>query len=364
VSTPLNRIATRYARFRQQWYATPALLVTVFVLLAILPTIRTYSLFGFAPLAWLSVNILIITLVWATTAQAWNIMSGYTGQFSFGHAAFFGIGAYATIIGIRNFGISPWIGMLVGSVIAAGYGLLVGVLTFRYDLEGHYFALATLAFAELLRFLFNNVARLGGASGFFKPLPREYASGPGLAAFQFLNDEPFYYIILGLLVVVTAISWVVHDSKLGLHLFAIRENEDAAAAVGVPTYQYKLLGVSVSAFLTAWPGAFWAMYFDTIRPDTVFDLLVNVEILLPAIVGGVGTVLGPIVGSFVVTPVSELARQSIELDGLNTIIYGFVLIGIVLYSPRGVVSWPSRARELLFGAPAEPDSGVTPDGDD
>jgi branched-chain amino acid transport system permease protein len=292
-------------------------------------------------------------------------MSGYTGQFSFGHAAFFGIGAYATIILIREFGISPWIGMLVGSVVAAAYGLLIGALTFRYDLEGHYFALATLAFAVLLRFVFNNVAELGSASGFFKPLPRTYADGPGLAAFQFLEPISYYYVILAFLVIISAISWVVHDSKLGLHLFAIRENEDAAAAVGVPTYQYKLLGISLSAFLTAWPGAFWAMYFDTIRPDTVFDLLVNVEILLPAIVGGVGTVLGPIVGSFVVTPVSELARQSFELEGLNTIIYGFILILIVLYSPRGVVSWPGRARELLFGASERrEEEGVTPDGDD
>jgi len=364
VSDTLTAVADRWGQFRRRWYATPLILVAIFLFLVILPWIRNYALFGFAPIGWLSVNILIITLVWATTAQAWNIMSGYTGQFSFGHAAFFGIGAYATIILIREFGISPWIGMLVGSVIAAAYGLLIGALTFRYDLEGHYFALATLAFAVLLRFVFNNVAELGSASGFFKPLPRTYADGPGLAAFQFLETLPYYYVILAFLVVVTAISWVVHDSKLGLHLFAIREDEDAAAAVGVPTYQYKLLGISLSAFLTAWPGAFWAMYFDTIRPDTVFDLLVNVEILLPAIVGGVGTVVGPIVGSFVVTPLSELARQSIELEGLSTIIYGLILIGIVLYSPRGVVSWPRRAYELLADSPDSREEGVTPDGDD
>jgi branched-chain amino acid transport system permease protein len=313
----------------------------------VVPVLRRIAVFGFAPLGWLSLNMLIITLIWATTAQAWNIMSGYTGQFSFGHAAFFGLGAYATILLTADFGISPWIGMVAGSLIAAVYGLLIGAVTFRYGLKGHYFALVTLAFAELLRYVFNNMARLGGASGFFRPLPREYAEGPGLLAFQFANDLPYYYLILAFLMIVTAVSLAINRSQLGYYLFAIREREQAASAVGVPTYRYKLLGISVSAFFTAWPGAFWAMYFATIRPDTVFDLLVNVELLLPAIVGGVGTVLGPIVGSFVVTPVSEFVRQSFEVSGLNNVVYGLVLIGIVLYSPRGVVSWPSRLVELL-----------------
>jgi branched-chain amino acid transport system permease protein len=232
-------------------------------------------------------------------------------------------------------------------VIAGIYGLLIGALTFRYDLEGHYFALATLAFAELLRYLFTNVPQLGGASGFFRPLAREYAEGPGLAAFQFTGDLPYYYLILGLLTVVTVVSLAINRSQLGYYLFAIREGEQAAAAIGVPTYRYKLLAVAVSAFFTAWPGAFWSMYFNTIRPSTVFDLLVNVEILLPAIVGGVGTVLGPIVGSLIVIPVGEFVRQSFEIPGLNSAVYGAILIAIVLYSPKGVISWPSRFVELL-----------------
>lgn len=347
MASRLDSALSRYGQFRSRWYSTPALLVVVFAILAVLPAVRTASVLGFSPLAWLSINMLIITLVWATTAQAWNIMSGYTGDFSFGHAAFFGLGAYATILLTSEYSISPWVGMFAGSVVAGFYGLLIGVLSFRYNLEGHYFALATLAFAELLRNLFNNVSALGGATGFFKPLPREYADGPGLVAFQFLDRLPYYYVILAFLAVVTAVSLVIHHSQFGLHLFAIREREDAAAAVGIPTYRYKLIAVSLSAFLTAWPGAFWAMYFNTIRPSTVFDLLVNVEVLLPAIVGGIGTVLGPIVGSFVVTPVSEFARQSVDINGLDNIIYGIVLVLIVLYSPKGVVSWPGRARQLL-----------------
>ncbi len=347
VSNAFSRAVDRYGQFRQRWYALPLLLVVTFGILAAMPILRRLSFLGYAPLGWLSLNILVLTLIWATTAQAWNIMSGYTGQFSFGHAAFFGIGAYATIILTADHGISPWLGMLLGSAIAAIYGLLVGALTFRYDLKGHYFALATLAFAELLRYVFNNAVELGGASGFFRPLPRTYADGPGLAAFQFLETLPYYYLILGFLLIVTVISLLINRSQLGYYLFAIREREQAALAIGVPTYRYKLLGIAVSAFFTAWPGAFWAMYFNTIRPDTVFDLLVNVEVLLPAIVGGVGTVLGPIVGSFIITPVGEFVRQSFDISGLNNAVYGLVLIAIILYSPRGVVSWPSRAAELL-----------------
>jgi len=347
VSERLEAALAQYGEFRKQWYATPLLLTIIFVVLALLPFIRGLAFLGIAPLAWLSLNMLIVTLVWASTAQAWNIMSGYTGQFSFGHAAFFGLGAYGTIIAVSEFAISPWIGMAIGSIVAGIFGFFIGVVSFRYRLKGHYFALATLAFAELLRFLFNNIDAIGGASGYIRPLPFEYADDYGLAAFQFTSDLPYYYIILTFLLVITVFSFIIKRSKLGLYFFAIREEERAAAAIGIPTYRYKLIGVTISAGLTAWAGAFWAMYFETIRPETVFDILVNVEILLPAIVGGIGTVIGPIVGSFIVTPIAEFARQSVDLHGLNNIIYGLILVAIVLYSPKGVVSWPSRIIKLL-----------------
>lgn len=337
----------RYKQFRAKSYATPLFLSIIFAILLVLPALLDVSVAGISLGGRISISMLIVTLVWAYTGQSWNIMSGYTGQFSFGHAAFFGLGAYGTVLLVSRFGINPWIGMAVGSVIAGLYGLLIGVLSFRYDLRGHYFALATLAFAELLRFVINNVGALGGASGFIKPLPREYAEGPGLLAFQFTSDLPYYYVILTFLAIITLIAYVIRNSRFGLYLFAIRENENAAAAVGIPTFRYKLAAVAVSAFFTAWAGAFWAMYFDTIRPDTVFDLIRNVEILLPAIVGGLGTVIGPILGSFIVTPLSEVARQSVDLPGIDRIVYGILLVVIVLYSPDGVVSWPSRLAGLL-----------------
>ncbi|MCU4751438.1 branched-chain amino acid ABC transporter permease [Halobacteria archaeon AArc-curdl1] len=346
-SQRLDGARLRYRSFTSAWYGVPTILTVIFLALAVLPfTLGLYA-FGFSLGSWVSVHMLVITLVWATTAQSWNMMSGYTGQFSFGHAAFFGLGAYGTILLLSTYSLNPWIGMIIGATIAGLYGLLIGLLCFRYDLRGHYFALATLAFAELLRFTFNTLPQLGGASGFFKPLPREYADGFGLVAFQFQETLPYYYIILAFLVIVTVVSFAIKESRLGLYLFAIREDENAAAAVGIPTFRYKLLGVTVSAFFTAWAGAFWAMYFDTIRPETVYDILINVEVLLPAIVGGVGTVIGPIVGAFIVIPFSEFARQSVDVPGFDHIVYGILLIGIVLYSPKGVVSWPSRLLSLL-----------------
>jgi branched-chain amino acid transport system permease protein len=347
VSAYVDRARLQYSAFRQQWYSTALILSVIFSVLLVLPLTLDLYAFGYSLGTWVSVHMLIITLVWATTGQAWNMMSGYTGQFSFGHAAFFGLGAYGTIMALNTIGLNPWLGMLIGAVAAGLYGLLIGVLCFRYDLRGHYFALATLAFAELLRFTFNTVPQLGGASGYFKPLPREYADGFGVLAFQFESALPYYYVILAFLIVVTAVSLIIKQSRLGLYLFAIRENEDAAAAVGIPTYQYKLLGTTVSAFFTAWAGAFWAMYFDTIRPETVYDILINVEVLLPAIVGGIGTVIGPIIGAFIVIPTSEIARQYVDLPGFDQIVYGVILIGIVLYSPKGVVSWPKRLFEIL-----------------
>ncbi|MFC7127864.1 branched-chain amino acid ABC transporter permease [Haloferax chudinovii] len=343
----IESVRDRYRTFDDGRYAPLVKGVALFGLLAALPTLIEIDVAGMELAATLSIRMLILTVIYAYTAQAWNIMSGYTGQFSFGHAAFFGVGAYATQALVVDFAVNPWVGMLVGGVLAAGYGLVIGALSFRFNLQGHYFALATLAFAELLRFVVTNMSELHGANGYFKPFPRDYGAEYGLAAFQFQSDLPYYYLIVGFLLVVTLVSWVIKNSWVGLYFFAIREDERAAASVGVPSFRYKLIGVAVSAFFTALGGAYWSMYFNTIRPDTVFALFKNVELLLPAVIGGPGTLLGPIVGSFIVTPVSEIARTTFsDINGLDRIIYGAFLVAIVIYSPRGVVSWPSQARAL------------------
>ena len=363
LSSRLDSARLRYRGFREQWYSTLVLLAIIFLALIILPYAVELYFLGFKPGDLISTRLLVITLVWATTAQAWNIMSGFTGQFSFGHAAFFGLGAYVTVMLARHFEINPWIGMLAGAAIAGLYGAFIGFLLFRYDLRGHYFALATLAFAELLRHTFRTIPQLGGASGFFRPLPQTYADDYGLLAFQFQSQLPYYYVILTFLIIVTLVSLAIKQSRLGIYMFAIRENEDSAMAVGIPTFRYKLIGVTVSAFFTAWGGAFWSMYLTVIQPDTVFDILVNVEVLLPAIVGGLGTIIGPILGALFVVPTADIARQSVDLPGFDHIVYGIVLLLIVLYSPKGIVSWPSRFLDWL-GDTRLYDSQISTEADD
>lgn len=319
-----------------------------FGLIALLPLFIKVPIFGYRFDSWVTVSMLVLTLIWAFTAQAFNIMSGFTGKFSFGHAAYFGIGAYATQFLLVDYLINPWIGMLVGSVVAVLYGGFMGYLTLRYDVKGHYFVLVTLAFAELARFVTLNSSELNGATGFYRPFVDTYADGYGLIAFQYEEVLPYYYIILAFLIIVTLFAWAIKHSQIGLYLFAIKEDDDAARSIGISTFRYNMFAIAVSVFFTAWAGAFWSMYFNTIRPDPVFGLFRNVDILLPAVVGGFGTIAGPIIGSFFVTPVSEFLRNNVEsIHGLQTIIYGVVLIFIALYSPKGMIYWPSRLIDLL-----------------
>ncbi|MFC7134702.1 MULTISPECIES: branched-chain amino acid ABC transporter permease [Salinibaculum] len=348
------RVVTRRLRHhRRRWYGTPALLTVTFLVLGVLPLALDVPVLGLRLGSLLSVHLLVVALVWATAAQSWNIVSGFAGQFSFGHAAFFGLGAYVPLVLVREFALNPWLGMLVGGALAAVYATGIGALSFRYDVSGSYFALVTLAFAELLLYVFVNVEALGGANGYVRPLPGSYGSEFGLLAFQFSERLPYYYVILAFLAVVTLVAVAIRRSRVGLYLFAIRDDEDAASAVGIPTTRYKLFAFAVSAFFTAWAGAFWSMYFTSIRPQVVFGLLVNIDILLPAAVGGIGTVLGPIVGSLGLTAVSELGRQAVELPSLQDVVYGLLLLAIVLGSPRGVVTWPGRIADWLDGSDDE-----------
>ncbi|WP_255197824.1 branched-chain amino acid ABC transporter permease [Halorarius litoreus] len=317
-----------------------------FGLIALLPYLIEIEVAGFSLGSILTLKILILTLVFAYASQAWNLISGFTGYFSFGHAAFFGVGAYATSKLAIDFGINPWIGMLVGGVAAVGVALLVGFLNFRYELKGHYFALATFAVSILVGVIVRNTRELGGAIGYYRPFPRDYGAEYGLLAFQFESDLPYFYVIFGFLVVVTVVAYALKESQLGLYLFAIRENEDAAASVGIPTFRYKMLAISLSAFFTAWAGAFWSMYFEIIRPETVFGLSKNVEILLPAVVGGLGTIPGAILGAFFVFPLAEFFRANVDqIIGLDDVVYGAALVIIALLLPNGLISLRKRLRE-------------------
>jgi branched-chain amino acid transport system permease protein len=285
-------------------------------------------------------EILISVMLIGYLGTAWNILGGYAGQFSFGHAAYFGIGAYTSTLVFLRWGVSPWLGMLAGGVLAAAFGLGAGYLSFRYGLRGPYFSLVTLAFAEMLRVIAVNTKAVGSSLGLVIPT-REPAPG----SFVFASKLPYYYVILALVLGAVWITRRIARSKLGYSLSAIRENEDAAEASGVDPLRVKLSAMAVSSFLTALGGTFYAQYFAYIDPTITFGPSVSIQALLPAIVGGAGTVLGPLIGAFVLTPVSELSRAAVRgRAGVDVMLYGLVLILVISFLPQGIMGWVRRAR--------------------
>jgi branched-chain amino acid transport system permease protein len=287
-------------------------------------------------------HILVLVLFFAFLGVAWNLLGGYAGQFSFGHAAFFGIGAYTSTLLLVRLGLSPWLGFLAGGALAAAFGCFAGYLAFRYGLRGPYFALVTLAFAEMLRLLALNWTVVGGPMGILIPLPR---AGDALWRLQFPDKLPYYYLMLALLGLALWLNRTIEQARLGHVLAAIRENEDAAEASGVDTLAAKLWAMAFSAFLTALGGTFYAQYFSFIDPTLAFGPAVSVEILLRPIVGGPGTLIGPVLGSLVLTPLSELTRWLIRgRPGLDVMVYGAMLVAVVTFLPGGLVGAWRRAR--------------------
>lgn len=273
----------------------------------------------------------ISVLIMALLGQSWNIMSGYAGQFSFGHAAFFGLGAYTSSILYMDFGISPWLGMIAGMIIAALVGLLIGILSFRYKLRGDFFALVTLAFAEILRVLFNNTKALKGATGILIPYKDVWAE------FQFANDRIFYFIILGMVIVATVFIAVMSRRRFGVFLIAIKENQEAAGSLGVPVLQYKLAAMAISAAMAAMAGTFYAQYYGFIDPTVVFAASISVEAIVPCIIGGACTLGGPLLGALVIIPLQELSNNLFEgINGMNMIIYGVLIVLFVVFCRDGI----------------------------
>jgi branched-chain amino acid transport system permease protein len=285
-------------------------------------------------------EILISILFFAYLGLAWNILGGYAGQFSFGHAAFFGIGAYTSTLLLLRAGVSPWLGMLAGGLLAAGFGLFEGYLSFRYGLRGPYFSLVTLAFAEMLRVVSVNWKAVGASLGLVIPTGQ---AAPAL--FVFGGKLPYYYVILALTGIAIVVTRAVAATRLGYALVAVRENEDAAEAAGVNALGGKLAAMALSAFLTALGGTFYAQYFAYIDPTITFGPAISIQGLLPAIVGGAGTVLGPLLGSFVLTPVSELTRAALRgRAGADIMLYGLVLVLVISFLPQGLMGWLRAAR--------------------
>ena len=283
----------------------------------------------------------VLTLIFFTAyiGQSWNILGGYAGQFSFGGVMFFGTGAYTSSILLTSFGVPPIIGIFAAIFMGAFLGLIVGYLSFRSGLRGSYFALITLAFAELLRVLANSVEFTGGGVGLFLT----YA--PGLHKLQFNSPTGFYYFSLVLLVISLAIAMWLERSRFGAQLVAIRENEDAAEALGIDTLKCKVYAIMIMGGMGGAAGTFYAQKYLYIDPPISYSIALSVEMLLVTIVGGMGTVFGPLVGSFFLHIVNEFARHFIDTPGVSLIVYGFILILIISFLPNGLVGLFRKKRK-------------------
>jgi branched-chain amino acid transport system permease protein len=286
-------------------------------------------------------DVLIRIFLFATLAQAWNILAGYCGQISLGHAIFFGTGAYTSGMFVANDVASPWVAMVVGAVLAVALSQLIGAPVFR--LRGHYFAIATIAVGEIVHILAVNWELIGAARGLYIPIKRP----DSLVNFQFHQSKAvYYYIVLGLLVLGLAITRLIERSRLGYYFRAVREEQDAAASLGVRVARTKRVAFAISAALTAACGTFYAQYVLFIDPESVFPLSLSILICLVAVLGGVGTLWGPLLGAAVLIPLGEVTRIYLGGTGkaLDLVIYGALIMVISVVQPAGLVGMFRRLR--------------------
>ena len=278
----------------------------------------------------------IMILFYAYLSTSWNIVGGFAGQLSMGHSSFMAIGGYISTLLYIYLGITPWMGMFAGAAVAALVAVLIGIPSFR--LRGAYYSLATIAFAQGLLIILQSVQyigpiRLGGAEGLIvaqKP-------NAGFWDFQFFSKVPYYYIILVFLVVVLFACSYIERSKLGYYLTGLREDEDAAKALGINTQANKLIAAGLSAFFTAIGGTFFAQFIRYLEPASIAGLDLSIQVVFLAVVGGLGTVFGPFVGAIVLTTLAQLTQVYLggSSSGLHLIIYGTAVVLVILFMPSG-----------------------------
>ncbi len=294
-------------------------------------------------------TILILILYFAYTGQAWNIMMGFAGQLSLGHALYVGLGAYTTAALYVHFGVSPWLGLPVAILIAGITGAFIGYLAFRFGVTGVYFAILTIAFAEFARVGFDHFRWVQGSSGFFLPVANYTRND-----LWNLRGSPtmFYYVMLALTVLAfVACHWLLR-SRIGYFWQAIREDEMAARTLGIDTFRYKMVAVVISAAMTSVAGMFFAFYYNNLFPEQVFHISRSIELILAPIVGGIGTLFGPIIGAVLITGMAEaifelLSALGFTPPGARQVFYGVCLLIVVMLLPDGV--WPPLARKLGLG---------------
>lgn len=281
-------------------------------------------------------HILVLLFFYAYLTTSWNLVGGFAGVLPLGHSTFIGIGAYTSTILYLQYGISPWIGMIVGGVLATIVGVLIGLPTFK--LRGAYFALATIAFAEAVRVIVENTDYLGP---FKLNGPRGLQIPPlnvGFGNLLFNTKQPYYYIVVLMLFGVIALTYLVSRSKLGYYLNAGGEEPEAAMALGVNVARCKLMAMAMSSFLTALAGTFYAQFTLFIHPKSIISLDLSFEIAFIALIGGRGSIAGPLLGALLLRPVSDFSRIYLGavLPGLHLIIFGIILILVMRFQPRGL----------------------------
>jgi branched-chain amino acid transport system permease protein len=288
-----------------------------------------------------ALNFVMMALYAALLAQAWNILGGYGGQFSFGHALFFGTGAYVQAIAQMQWGLNPWLALPLAALLSCAVGIFVGALSFRYGLKGSYFALVTLAFAEVFRILALSVPFTGAGVGLMLPLQE------GFTNMQFVSRKGYALLVLGLVVLALLVTCWLKHSRFGAYLQAVRDNEDAARAIGVSPFKVKLGAIALSASLMGAGGAFYVQVFQYIDPGIAYGSHTSVEALVGAIVGGMGTLWGPVLGALALHVLADVTRNLFgQLPGINMVIYGSVLVLMVMFAPRGIGGLGRSVREL------------------
>ena len=286
-------------------------------------------------------HVLIMIFLYATMGLAWNLIGGYAGQISLGHAIFFGIGAYTSSLMLMKLWISPWIGMLMGGIFSVIVAFIIGYPCFK--LAGHYFAIATIAIGEIAQHWMLNWDWAGAAVGLTLPILPEC-----LINLEFHSSKaPYYYIALGILTLAILSTYFIDRSKLGYYFKAIKGDLEAARSLGINVWKYKFYALALSAFLTSLCGSFYAQYVLYIDPDSVFPLMLSIVVCLVATLGGVGTVWGPVIGAFILIPISETTRIYLGGGGKGTdlIIYGLLIMLISIYQPFGVIGIAKRFKK-------------------
>jgi branched-chain amino acid transport system permease protein len=310
---------------------------------------------------WLHLMILLFLSI--IMGESWNVIGGYAGQYSVGHAAYFGVGAYATMMLMQYRHVAPWWGVWAAVALAVLVAMVIGSITFR--LRGPYFVLASIAVAEIMRLIALNWKDFtNGAEGILSSEIPPLTVG-GKVVTDFLSKVPFYYAGLGLAVAVILVNVLVQHSKLGYYFQAIREDQDAAHSLGIHLAIYKNVALAISAVFTAWAGSFYALYIGFIDPPTVLGIDLSVQIVLICIIGGIGTILGPVVGSLVLVPLSEALRSNLIAEGLfkagivsegsklgqflkenlahaHVLIYGILVVVVILFMPDGVLGFANK----------------------